>query len=200
MRIESIKTILLKEEYLETIEGQNVLVDKVNEDEEEQLYFEEGSYGSTDIMLESLYCGLIENDLLRSMFFGDDRFQYKYTPWECELGQQNPSEEQIVEYIKKCYGEDDEENIECIKQSTSFHDAVDLKWITGSKAQEIVNNISMEKLLYNLEELERKLKKENISVDEWKNEENKKFLEQLLCYIREAAMSGCGILYVHTLF
>lgn len=199
MRIESIKLILLKKEYLETIEGQKILIKKVNEKTEEGMYFEEGSHGSTDIMIESLYCNFIENDLLRNMFFGDEIFQYKYTPWECELHQQNPSEEKIVEYIKKCYGENDEEAIECIKQSYDFHDMIDLKWITDSRAKEIADNISIEVLLDNLEELERKLKKENICIDEWNDEENRKFLEQLLSYIREAATSGNGILYAHTL-
>lgn len=198
MRIDSIKIILLKREYLETIEGQNTLVDKVNKDTEESLYFSEGSYGSTDIMTEALYCDFIENDLLRIMFFGEDTFQYKYTPWECELHQQNPSEEQIVEYIKKCYGEEDEESIACIKQSTAFHDMVSLKWITNDKAREITANISMEVLLHALEELEEKLKKEHVYVDEWRNEENKMFLEQLLSYIKEAAALGTGVLYVHT--
>lgn len=193
------KIILLQKEYLETIEGQNMLVDKVNEDTEEDLYFAEGSYGSTDIMTEALYRGFIENELLQAMFFGDKTFEYRYSPWECELHQQNPSEEEIVKHIKECYGEDDEENIACIKRSAAFHDMVDLKWITVDKAKEIISNLSIEVVLQNLGQLEEKLKKERVCVEEWRNVENRKFLERLLFCIEKSATLGTGVLYAHTL-
>lgn len=200
MRTEKIKIFLLQKEYLETIEGQNVLVDKVNEEDKECLSFSEGNYGSADIAMECLYGGRIENKLLKALFFGDEPFEYSFTPWECELNEKKPSDEQIVEHIKKNYETDDEEMITCIKQSTVFHDMVELRWISSETAKKIIAKLSTEVVWKELEQLEKKLENEGMAVDEWKNEENRKFIEQLFSYLNEAIKLGTGVLYAHILF
>lgn len=60
--------------------------------------------------------------------------------------------------------------ITCIKQSTAFHDMIELRWISSKKAKKIITKLSIKAV--------------------WKE------LDQLFSCLNEAVELGTGVLYV----
>ena len=189
------KIILLKKEYLNTISGQKELVNMINSDETKGLEISEEGITVGTVILMAEQCCTFSNDLIKSLFYGEKHFEYKYSVWECELNHENVSYEQIKEYLKASNPKLTDDDIEDNIQYSEFHDMVNLKYIDADKAKEISENITLDMLKSEIEKLEQEMKNEGISFENWNDEENINFLKELLSYAKTAAKEGTGILY-----
>lgn len=195
-----LKIILLKKEYLTTISGQKELVDMINSHETNCLKMSETGLAVGTVIMEAEQCCTFSNDLIKSLFFGEKHFEYKYSIWECELNCENVSYNQIKEYLKSTNPKLTDDDIEDNINYSTFHDAVDLKYIDADKAKEISENISLDMLKDEIEKLEQEMETQGISFTNWNDEENISFLNELLLYAKNAAKEGTGILYANFIY
>lgn len=189
------KIILLKKEYLTTISGQKELVNVINSHETKCLEISEEGLAVGTVIMMAEQCCTFSNDLIKSLFYGDKHFEYKYSVWECELNCENVSYDQIKEYLKATNPKLTEDDIEDNINYSEFHDMVDLKYIDADKAKEISENITLDILKGEIAKLEQEMESQGISFANWNDEENINFLKELLSYAKAAAKEGTGILY-----
>lgn len=190
-----VKIILLKKEYLNSISGQNELVDIINSREANCLELSEEGLSAGAIIMEAEQCCSVSNDLMKSLFYGEKQFEYRYSIWECELNRENVTEDQVKDYFRNKYPQMSEKEIEDNITYSSFHDAVDLKYLDANKAKEISQNISFDMLKNEITRLEQKMGTQGIAFSDWNDEESMNFIKELLAYANNAAEEGTGILY-----
>lgn len=211
MRIEKIRIIPLKQEYLETLEGEDKLTKIVDEriDCEEEVEHGEEEYSISSIAIESFYCNLYSGENLKNkkmisdLFLGDAKFQYPFTRWEIEMNVKNPTKEQVADYIVNHWfypiDPNDVEEIEKIAegQMYAFHDCVDLKYISEDRVKEIAADFDKKSILKTLKDLEKELNKEGIFMDALEEDTDLKLLDDILRLYKKCAEENRRVLYIH---
>lgn len=206
MRINKVRIIQLKNEYLETLEGQDRLIDIVNEDFDcgEEVEYSEGEYSISDIAVEASYSDLYSEDeskIISDMFLGSTDFNYPYTRWEIEMKTKNPTKEQIAKHIVDTWfypiDPDNVEEIEAIAQGQeySFHDCNYLRDVQQDRVKEIVSNFYKESIMKTAEKLEKELNKIGVYTDGL-GDNDLKLLEMIINIFKKSAKENTGVLYI----
>ncbi len=206
MTIQNVRIIPLKKEYIESLEGQDLLTKIVDKNVEcsDMAEFEEGSYAVSDVALvaDEISEESEEKAWVTTLFLGADDFQYPYTRWEIEMNMKNPTKEQIAEYIVKNWyypiDPDDTEEIESIAQGEefSFHDVILLRSVSAECAKELAVGFDKQKLIAAMKQLEVKLNQIGIYVDDLDDDANNQVLDALNDIYQKAAAEGIGVLYI----
>ncbi len=192
-----IKILLLKEEYLTTMSGQKELVSKVENETKDCVIFSNKGCATGDIIVIGNDECTIENELVKDLFLGAEEFNYRFTFWEVEMNKENPTHEQIVQYIKAKQPKLSNSSIEEYIQYSSFHDMVGLRWINADRAKEICSQLTAKTIFEEVERLEGEMKKMGILFEDWKTAEDKEMVDTLLSYAKTAAENGTGIIYAN---
>ena len=209
MRIAKVKLLQLKNEYLNSFEGQDKLINIVegNIDCNEQVEYGEGDSNIGDIAVEAyyekLYSGedLKDKNIFHDFFLGFEPFQYSYSRWELELKVKNPTKEQIGKHIVNSWyyeiDPDDTEEIENIAANYgySYHDTASLRHIPADRVKEIVSDFDKENILSTAKNLEKVLNSLGIFVDEFGNNDMK-LIEDIEKIFKKAAEENTGIAYI----
>lgn len=210
MRIQNVRIIPLKNDYIETLEGQRTLtqiVDKRQECDEIATYSEE-DYTISNIMVEASYSTLFTGDnsetkqLVADLFLGNDEFQYTYTWWEMDMNMKQPTREQIAEHIVKTWyfpvDPEDKEEIEEITQSEeyAFHDTIYFKCLSPERTKEIAAKLNKDIILSTAKEMEETLNKDGIFFDDMQEDSDMKLIDELMNMVKKAADENIGILYI----
>ena len=166
MRIDKIRVLQLKKEYLESLEGQEKLA-KIADGRmecEEEVSYSEGEYNINDIAVEASYCDLYAGDDLKNkkmiadMFLGAEEFQ----------GQK--------------YG--------------LYHDYASFKWIQPERVKEIVSGFDKESIMGTFKELEQELNKIGIFTDGSDESNDLKLIDDMMNIFQKSAKENTGVLYV----
>lgn len=210
----SMKILQLKNQYLETLEGEETLVGIINEkiEFEEVLTYEEGSYWITDLVTEAANTDLFaqkefkELAYLRELLQGKEAFEYPFSRWEVEMKMMNPSREQVEQYLSKNWyypiDINDKEELNDIMegQSYAFHDCVSLTCLKFEQVKALQENIDWENLLEKAKPIEAELNKMGIFFEQEEDADDKKedveFLTALKNMMDKAIEENSGLLFV----
>ena len=211
MRIGTIRVIQLKKDYVESMEGQNHLIDIVDEKchADAEVSYSEGEYNINDIAVEASYCNLYtegENlkykKMMSDLFLGDAEFEYPYTRWEIEMNEKNPTQEQIADYIVHNWyypiESDDTEELEQIaqEQKYAFHDCVVLRWICPKRVKEIVSDYDRDTIIQVSKALEKELNQQGVFMEGSDEENDLKLLDDIMRIYKNASEENTGVLYI----
>ena len=214
MEIHKVQILQLKNEYLETFEGQNKLVNIVegNVDFEDKIEFEGDSSLLTAVAIEcdycDLYCGEDNKDKLmfHDLYLGAEEFQYAFSIWQVEMKTKNPTKEQIAEYIVNSWyngvSPDDAEEIEDMARSQeyAFHDDIFLKIVPANRVKEICENITKEKIISIGGGLEKELNSCGVSIDGEDDIDDMELLDNIIKIFKKAAEENTPVLYALTIW
>ncbi len=192
-----IKIMLLKDENLTTISGQKELISKVENETKDCIIFSNKGCATGDIITIGNDEVGIENALVKDLFLGAEEFHYRFTFWEVEMNEENPTQEQIIQYIKAKQPKLSDNSIKEYIQYSSFHDMVGLRWINADRAKEICSQLTDKTIFEEVERLEGEMKKIGILFEDWRTAEDKEMVNTLLSYAKTAAENGTGIIYAN---
>lgn len=191
-----IKIYKVSEDNIVSMDGQLQLVDIVNKENENCITLAEGECATSEIVyFGEQECG-IENDFIKDLFFGADIFEYKYSYWECQLKENNPTKEQIVNYIKNKNAELPDEYIEDMIKFTAFHDGISLRWLNSNKAKELLEKVDVEYLKKEIKKLEIEMNDMGISFEEWE-QADEDMLNKLMGFVKSAADNNGALIYAN---
>ncbi|KFX54002.1 hypothetical protein FDB15_05780 [Clostridium botulinum] len=209
MRIEKIRVIQLKNEYIKTFEGQdklqNIVENIINCDE--KVEYSEEDFRISDIAMEAYYRDLYldENSknqkIFRDLFLGLKDFKYTYSRWESEMKIKNPTKEQIAKHIIDTWfyeiSPDDTEEIENIDQSQAyvFHEDVDLKCISADRVKEIILDFDKENIINTANNLKKELNSCGIFVEKF-DDDDRKLIDDIMKIFEKSVEENTDILYI----
>lgn len=205
MRVETVKVVKVKEEYLNSMEGQKRLVNIINGHikSEDILEYNVSDYVITEIFMEDYYMKNYWNDkeyskdrMVHALLFGLKDFNYTYSPWETELGILNPTVEQIAERAAEMWGLDheDKEEIEMIASNFTNHDNLGLRYMSVKDIEKVLTDMENSEVTHIARNIEKQLNSMGISFEEI-NEEDIKFMDLLKEFVKKAAEDGVGVVY-----
>ncbi|MBN1056123.1 MULTISPECIES: hypothetical protein [unclassified Clostridium] len=209
MRIEKIRVIQLKNEYIKTFEGQdklqNIVENIINCDE--KVEYSEDDFRISDIAMEAYYRDLYldENSknqkIFQDLFLGLKDFKYTYSRWESEMKIKNPTKEQIAKHIIDTWfyeiSPDDTEEIENIDQSQAyvFHEDVDLKCIPADRVKEIILDFDKENIINTANNLKKELNSCGIFVEKF-DDDDRKLIDDIMKIFEKSVEENTDILYI----
>lgn len=205
MRIETIKLVKVKEEYMNSMEGQDKLVSIINGDVncDHMIEYKITNHVISAIFMEDYYIKNYWYDkeytkerAVHALLFGVSDFNYTYTPWETQLRIKNPTKEQIAETIIEMWDIDpeDKEEIEMMEGSLTNHDNLGLRYMSVENLKKAIRDLEDLDILNRCKEVEKELNSNGISFDEI-SEKDIKFIESLKEFIKEAIKDGNGVVY-----
>ncbi|AKN31053.1 hypothetical protein Ccar_09410 [Clostridium carboxidivorans P7] len=205
MEIESVKVIKVKKEYMNSMEGQNKLVNIINGDIncEELIKYEISDYTISEIFREDYYIKNYQDDkeykkerAVHALLFGGSDFNYTYSDWETELGIENQAKEQIAERVVQMWGiaPENKEEIEMIASSFVNHDNLCLRYMSVENIERVISDLEHLDVLSICRSIEKELNSQGISFDAI-DEGDIEFINSLKGFFKEAIKDRSGIVY-----
>lgn len=205
MRIETVKIIKVKEEYMNSMEGQDKLVSIINGhiNCDHMIEYKIDDEVISGIFIEDYYIKnywydkeYAKDRMIHALLFGVSDFNYTYSPWETELKIESPTDEEIEERIIEEWGIDpsDTEEIEMIKEGFSNHDNLGLRYMSVENIEKVLSDLENSNVLDICRSVKEELKSKGICFDEI-SEKDIEFIESLKEFFKEAAKAGNGIVY-----
>lgn len=206
MEIGSVKIVKVKKEYVNSMEGQNKLVNIINDHVncEDMIQYGINDYVISELFLEDYYIKNYWDDkeytkerVIHALLFGVSDFNYTYTAWETELAIENPTEEQISERVIQMWDVDpsDKEEIEMMANSFTNHDNLSLRYMSVKNIEKVISDLENSDVLAMCKNLEKKLNSQGISFDEI-SQKDIEFINSLIEFYKEALKNDCsGIVY-----
>lgn len=206
MRIQKVKVIQLRDEYINTIEGQgkleNIVEDVVNFDE--SVEYGEDSSNIFNIAAESYYLELYSDEdtnnkkIFHDFFLGNEEFKYRFSRWEVEMKIVNPTKEQILQHIVDTwYYEVTEDEAEEISQSQAYvlEDDIFFRYIPADRVKEIFLDSNKKDLINTAKVLEKELNSHGVFVDAL-DDCDFKVIEDINNIFKKSVEENTGVLYV----
>lgn len=207
MEIGSVKVVNVKQEYMDSMVGQNKLVNIINGNVncEDMIQYGVNDYVISELFLEDYYIKDYWNDkeytkerAIHALLFGVSDFNYTYSAWETELGIKNPTKEEIAERVVQMWGIDpeDKEEIEMIANSFTNHDNIALTYMSLENIEKVIADLENSDLLGICKSIEAELNSKGISFDEI-SENDIQFINSIKEFFKEALRKDSkGIVYV----